>query len=389
MQEARIVDQQEVQARLEDVRGFFPEWDWEKLDRYMEHQKVVELDGKFIINTFAPPFPSQAFQKLVTKNLEYPSATDIAITNQCHLICPSCNFTTTGKEDLATGQLIDIARQIKDLGVPLIAFSGGEPLMRPDLEEIIASVADDSTYTLLGTSGVGLTEERARSLKDAGLFYMMVGLDHHDKKKNDRLRFPGSYDAAMNGIENGLKAGLFTGPSITVTEDNLDNLETFIHEMGKIGVHGVRIHEVMPSGKCIDKPPLTPEQRNQIIKLHKKVTATPSLPQLTTLSYLEGPEMTGCGAGGVSHMYVDAQGMLRPCDFVPITFGDLTQKTVREVYEKMRRVFKRPDNKCFMVKHGRVIAKALNGRPVVHIDEVMELIEEIRTETAPAMHQES
>ena len=65
--------------------------------------------------------------------------------------------------------------------------------------------------------------------------------------------------------------------------------------------------DIVPSGASINQPPLSAEQKRQLIEIHKKVNADPELPQLTTFAYIESEEMFGCGAGGVHHMFVDGE----------------------------------------------------------------------------------
>ncbi|MBI4995000.1 radical SAM protein [Candidatus Peregrinibacteria bacterium] len=375
-----VVDRQEILSVLETLPRIFPDIDSSLLQSYattLQYEKVVKFGGQHIINTFFPPFPSKAFENVFNRGLNYPMVTNVAVTNNCGRGCDYCSYSPSGgNPDLSLDQLKSIMGQLQDLRVPIIGITGGEPLLRPDLEEIIGSI-DDRSSTILFTGG-GLTLERARNLKNAGLFCMSVSLDHHSEKINDKRRFLGSHKAALQAIENSLAACLYTVSSIVVDGKNFEDLEEYIRYMGQVGVHGIRVSDVVPSGACIDQPPLSPAQKREIIEIHKRINANPFLPQLTTYSYIESEEMFGCGAGGVHHMFVDGEGKLRPCDFVPAVFGDLTKEPLREAYSRMRKVFERPRSACPMGECHEGMSRILAGRNVADGEEVEALLRETR-----------
>lgn len=373
--------------------------------RMLRHEKLVRHEGRIVISTFLPPFPSRAFENVFNRGTDYPAATNIAVTNQCHNRCGYCSYGASKqsdhyvdgierenrpkKKELELSQLTDIISQVQDLNVPIIGFTGGEPLLRKDLEEVVANV-DERSATILYTSGIGLTIERAKSLKQAGLSFLSVSLDHLNRDINDKLRFPGSYESAISAIQNSLEAGLYTVSTVVVTEETINGLESYIDFANELGVHGIRILDIVPSGECIKKLPLGMESRKRVINIHKKVNANPLFPQLTTFSYFEGADMFGCGAGGIHHMYIDGNGYLRACDFIPIRFGDLTKEPLSVAYARMRELFRFPEDECFMKRYHQVIDMALgeepNRRKVIHYDEIVSQIREVRTGSLPKLY---
>ena len=381
-----FVDRQDLLSALAELPSFFPNVDPSLLESYitaLQHEKVVKFGDQYVLNTFFPPFPSKAFENVFNRGLNYPMNTNVAVTNNCHGECDYCSYVPSenGHPDLSLDQLKSIMAQLQDLKVPVIGITGGEPLLRSDLEEVVGSI-DDRSSTILFTSGRapdgGLTLERARNLKNAGLFCMSVSLDHQNEETNDRRRFKGSHKLALRAIENALSAGLYTVSSIVVDGKNFEELEEYIHYMGQVGVHGIRILDIVPSGASINQPPLSAEQKRQLIEIHKKVNADPELPQLTTFAYIESEEMFGCGAGGVHHMFVDGEGKLRPCDFVPAVFGDLTKEPLIEAHNRMRKVFALPKRTCPMGECHAGISKILAGRNVADGKEIEDLLAETR-----------
>lgn len=395
LQPRQVVTWQEILSGIGELTDRFPDVNPAKIASYLaalQHEKIIKFGDQYVINTFFPPFPSRAFEQVFNRGLEHPMMTHVVTTNACHGECSYCSYDAPGKEDLSLEQLQHIIAQLQDLGVPTISFTGGESLLRPDLEEIIASVDDRSSASMF-TSGYTpegpLTLERAKRLKDAGLFLLSISLDHSDREINDRNRFPGAHDAALEAIQNSLDAGLYTVSSIVVTEENFDAVEDYIHYMNELGVNGIRILDVVPSGECITQPPLSLAKRMALVEIHKRFNADDASPQLTTFSHTEGREMFGCGAGGVHHMFVDGEGKLRPCDFVHIVYGDLTREPLPEVYARMREVFEGPDQMCFMKQCRTAIAEALDGRSVMEADEAASVISRVRKCVCPRLYEDS
>lgn len=112
------------------------------------------------------------------------------LTYQCPLHCVFCyNPTQHARvtDELSTAQWVDVMRQARALGAAQLGFSGGEPLVRDDLEELVAEARRLGYYTNLITSGVGLTEARAQRLKDAGLDHVQLSFQDSTRELNDFL----------------------------------------------------------------------------------------------------------------------------------------------------------------------------------------------------------
>ena len=118
------------------------------------------------------------------------------LTYACPLQCPYCsnpvdmaNYT----KELTTEEWFKVLREARELGATQLGFSGGEPLTRPDLEELIAEARRLGYYTNLITSGVGMTEERIKAFKEAGLDHIQVSFQASNKELNDFLAGTGAF----------------------------------------------------------------------------------------------------------------------------------------------------------------------------------------------------
>jgi len=112
------------------------------------------------------------------------------LTYRCPLHCVFCYNPTQHariKDELSTAQWVDVMQQARALGAAQLGFSGGEPLLRDDLEELVQEAHALGYYTNLITSGVGLTEARAGRLKAAGLDHVQLSFQDSTRELNDFL----------------------------------------------------------------------------------------------------------------------------------------------------------------------------------------------------------
>lgn len=112
------------------------------------------------------------------------------LTYRCPLQCPYCSnpvdFAKSGTE-LTTAQWIEVFRQAREMGAAQLGFSGGEPLVRQDLAELVKAARDLGYYTNLITSGIGLTEQRIAELSEAGLDHIQISFQAADEEVNNML----------------------------------------------------------------------------------------------------------------------------------------------------------------------------------------------------------
>jgi pyrroloquinoline quinone biosynthesis protein E len=122
------------------------------------------------------------------------------LTYKCPLHCAFCYNPTNYAQDqseLSTAQWLDVLQQARALGAAQLGFSGGEPLQRDDLEELVAEGHRLGFYTNLITSGVGLTESRIARMKAAGLDHIQLSFQDSTKEMNDFLSSTKTFDLKM------------------------------------------------------------------------------------------------------------------------------------------------------------------------------------------------
>jgi pyrroloquinoline quinone biosynthesis protein E len=120
----------------------------------------------------------------------HPTTLLAEITHRCPLRCPYCSnplAMVDGRNELATDEWMRVFTEARALGVLQLGLSGGEPLLRRDLDVLAAHARQLGLYTTLVTSGVGLTRARAQRLRDGGLEHIQISLQDSDRASADRI----------------------------------------------------------------------------------------------------------------------------------------------------------------------------------------------------------
>ena len=182
---------------------------------WLEGEQLTRHRGRWVVNSFIPPFPGPSYERMFTNLLSgrhlSPVSAFLAVTDACTYGCRHCSYRSRGHGDLDTAFWRSIIRQLADLGVSIIGFTGGEPLARGDLELLIAEAAGRGITTLLFTAGAGATRARIRALEQAGLWACCVSLDDDQAERHDQSRgSPGAFDRALSTIEWSRLAQLYT-----------------------------------------------------------------------------------------------------------------------------------------------------------------------------------
>ncbi len=154
------------------------------------------------------------------------------LTYRCPLQCPYCSnpldFSQQGQE-LTTAEWIEVFRQARELGAAQLGFSGGEPLVRQDLAELIKAARDLGYYTNLITSGIGLSEARIANFSEAGLDHIQISFQAADEEVNNLLAGSKKAFAQKLAMARAVKAHGYPMVLNFVTHrHNIDNIERII-----------------------------------------------------------------------------------------------------------------------------------------------------------------
>jgi uncharacterized Fe-S cluster-containing radical SAM superfamily protein len=195
------------------------------------------------------------FQRRVNNGVHFPAFLYLSITNGCNLQCQGCWVNVTGKRSMLEKDEIDrIIATSQRYGSNFFGVLGGEPLMHPQLMDILAAHRD--CYFQLFTNGTLITEDVAMRLRELGNVTPLISIEGVEEKADERRRGEDVYKRTMEGLANCTKAGLVTGVASSICRSNIDDLltEDWLKELIRRGVHYVWYYTYRPVGAtpCVD-----------------------------------------------------------------------------------------------------------------------------------------
>jgi len=176
------------------------------------------------------------------------------LTDRCNLACTHC-YNRSGPRSPTEGELTTAEAQgvIDDLaamGVPLILFTGGEPLMREDLRELARHARSRGLKMALSTNGTLITPETARQMKECGIEYAGISLDGATAETHDRFRnSPGAFERTIGAFAACREAGLRCGVRVTLTRENCRELKALIDLSLSLGASRFCLYWLVPTGR--------------------------------------------------------------------------------------------------------------------------------------------
>ena len=169
-----------------------------------------------------------------------PSPTTLVaeVTYRCPLRCPYCSNPlelNRGATELSTGDWIRVVSQARTLGVLQLGISGGEPLIRSDVELIARNARQMGMYVSLITSGIGLNARRAETLRASGIEHIQLSLQDSDRESAERIAGTKSWDHKMEAAEIIKALGVAFTVNVVLHRANLDHLESIIALAERLG----------------------------------------------------------------------------------------------------------------------------------------------------------
>ena len=173
-------------------------------------------------------------------------------TRTCNLKCRHCYMSSDAKKyqnELTTAEAKQFIDDLADFNVPVLLFSGGEPLIRSDFFELADYAAKKGVRPTLSTNGTLITPEVARKIKDIGVGYVGISLDGL-REVNDKFRGKaGAFEAAMNGIKNCVAVDQRVGLRFTINHHNIQELENIFDFIEEENINRVCFYHLVYSGR--------------------------------------------------------------------------------------------------------------------------------------------
>jgi len=174
------------------------------------------------------------------------------ITKKCNLKCIHCYAhakDVAHKDELSTEEGKALLDDFSELKVPVVLFSGGEPLMRKDLFELASYAVSKGMRAVISTNGTLIDEDSAKKLKDIGLSYVGISIDGTEEV-NDKFRgVKGAFQKAMDGVRNCQKAGIKVGLRFTINKMNYKEIPAIFDILEKMNIPRACFYHLVYAGR--------------------------------------------------------------------------------------------------------------------------------------------
>jgi radical SAM protein with 4Fe4S-binding SPASM domain len=275
------------------------------------------------------------------------------LTKRCNLACDHCYIAagpwqpTDG--ELSLSEIKRITDEILDINPgPMFVLTGGEPLLRKDLEDIAEYAASRGATVVVGTNGTGLTEARIRSLKDAGVTGVAVSIDSlHAERHNTFRHGARALESTQAAIERLRAARLDFIVQTSVTAENRAELSQLVHWSADQGAVAFNLYFLVETGRGREMKELSPIENESILKelvgletemRGRMLVRSKCQPALMRVVHQVAPDSpltnysTRCPCG-VQYCRITPDGKLTPCPYLPEVAGDLRTQSFREVWD--------------------------------------------------------
>ena len=287
-------------------------------------------------------------------------------TKTCNLKCRHCYMSSDSKkyqDELTTAEAKAVIDDLADFHVPVLLFSGGEPLIRPDFFELAEYAQQKGVRPTLSTNGTLITREVAARIKEIGVGYVGISLDGL-QDVNDKFRgVEGAFEKAMAGIQNCVAVGQRVGLRFTINHHNIQELDNIFDFIERENINRVCFYHLVYSGRgsAMQDQDVTAEESRRamdtIIRRTKDFEDRGLEKEILTVDnhcdgvymYLkavaEGNEaqaeqirkyiaMNGGNRSGIAFGEVDPFGYVHPDQFTHHhTFGNVRERKFSEIWQ--------------------------------------------------------
>ncbi len=271
------------------------------------------------------------------------------VTRACDLACVHCRacpIAERNPKELTTAEGVALLQEIKRFGSPLVVFTGGDVMKRPDLFTLIeASVTLGLRTTTSPSATPLLTNEMIDRFQASGISRMAISLDGPDAATHDAFRgIPGTFDRAIQALRHAQEIGLETQIQTTVTRFNIEKLRDIARIVGEVGGKMWSVFFLVTTGRARPEDDLTAEEYEQVFATLYDIAKTSTFDVKTTEGmhyrrYLaQHPPLPDHGwhtatvNDGKGFVFVSHTGDICPSGFLPVTAGNVRTDSLVDVY---------------------------------------------------------
>ncbi|GAX91406.1 TIGR04053 family radical SAM/SPASM domain-containing protein [Effusibacillus lacus] len=306
------------------------------------------------------------------------------ITRACELACLHCRAEAQPNPDprqLTTEEGFRLLDQIREFGDPVVVFTGGDPLMRPDLFELIKyGVGKGLKMSMTPSATPHVTKEAMRKAKEAGLSRWAFSIDGSNAEIHDAFRgVAGSFDLTMRSIEYLHELGLPIQINTTVSRYNLNDLDNLAALMKELKCVLWSVFFLVPTGRGKTNDMITPEEHEQVfnwlydlsktapfdikttaaqhyrrVVMQRRKAEGETISRMNLLGVQRNNGETDDGIGrpmfgvndGNGFVFISHLGDVQPSGFLPVVAGNVRERSLVNIYRNspIFQSLRNPDN---------------------------------------------
>ena len=284
------------------------------------------------------------------------------VTQACDLACVHCRASAIScrhPQELSTQEGFALLRAVKSFGEPLMVFTGGDPLKRPDLEQLLCFSVNSGLRTTVTPSATPLlTDEAVRMIQRCGVARMAISLDGSDAASHDGFRrSPGSFETSLRALDAAHRSGLETQVNTTVTRHNVSDLARIADKVAEAGARLWSVFFLVVTGRASREDDLEPQEYEDVFRFLYDIAKVAPFDIKTTEAQhyrryvaqrrkAEGaarnskadaaaiiPRQAGIN-DGKGFVFISHTGEIYPSGFLPLSAGNVRRDSLVNVYRE-------------------------------------------------------
>ena len=301
------------------------------------------------------------------------------VTRSCNLACKHCRAEAHPEPypgELSTEEAKALIDTFPQVGKPIIIFTGGDPMMRPDVYELVAYAHSKGLPCAFSPNGTLITPETAQKIKDAGVNRCSISIDGPDAASHDSFRgLPGAFEASLRGIEYLKSVGMPFQINTTVTRNNLSSFKKIFELCERIGAAAWHIFLLVPMGRAsgLADQVITAQEYEDVLhwlydfrkgtNMHLKATCAPHYYRIMRQRAKEEgisvtPETFGMDAltrgclGGTGFCFISHVGQVQPCGYLELNCGNVRETPFPQIWRESKYFLQFRDQSTYTGKCG-------------------------------------
>ena len=301
------------------------------------------------------------------------------VTRSCNLACKHCRAEAHLEPypgELNHEEALSLIDTFPQVGRPLVIFTGGDPMMRKDVYELVRYSHDKGLMCAFSPNGTLITPETAKKIHDAGVDRVSISIDGADAESHDSFRgVKGAFDASLRGMRYLTEAGVPFQINTTVTKSNLSSFKRIFELCERLGAKAWHIFLLVPMGRGagLADQVITAKEYEEVLhwfygfrkttKMQLKATCAPHYYRIMRqMAHAEGitvdmktfgmdANTRGC-LGGTGFCFISHTGIVQPCGYLELNCGDVRRTPFPEIWRTSKYFREFRDQSCYKGKCG-------------------------------------